>query len=314
MAAFDFHDIQVAGAVYGASTGILLGTLATKQSDLNSGIWIGADGSVTGGATGITTQGSGISVTNEGTIYGGSYGLSHIGNSLHLINLGTIAGPGDALYIRGTENLIENHGVITSSEIYGIFATSDTILPVAASASITVENHGTLSGQAAAFYAPAMRARRLHHDAAQPRRDQRRGKFADGDDLYDGRDGTATYVAGNTGNDTMLGGDARDTFLGEGGNDLLEGGAGNDLLVGGTEADTLEGGDGTTCCARVRVSTSSTAGMARATCSTTRARARSTSSSPQVRFSTAMAAATSSWASNGSPEGSAGTCSTAMPA
>ena len=156
MAAFNFHDIQVARGVYGASTGILLGTLATKQSRLNSGIWRRADGSVTGGATGITTQGSGISLTNEGTIYGGSYGLSHIGNSApfdqprHHRWFG-----GCALQSAARGALIENHGVITSSEF-----TASHNFPTRSCRSRPAPSHGEgrepLSGQAAAFYAPAI--------------------------------------------------------------------------------------------------------------------------------------------------------------
>jgi Ca2+-binding RTX toxin-like protein len=238
---FDFHDIMIAGAVFGGVNGIMLG--ATKLDDLNSSIWIGGNGAVTAAQVGIGTVGTGISVTNEGSIHGGTYGLRHLGNALDVINFGSVDSPAEAMFIVGTGNRVENHGSISSQGI-AIHAMVDTTLPVAASASITVENFGTISGTTA-FLAPAMAGTNVftttlfNHGVI-------RGmvNFADGNDLYDGHDGTATRVLGNFGNDTMLGGEARDIFLGEGGADLLEGGGGRDLLVGGTEADTLEGGDG----------------------------------------------------------------------
>ena len=57
-------------------------------------------------------------------------------------------------------------------------------------------------------------------------------------------DGSADYIDGGTGNDTVLGGAGNDTLLGGADNDHLDGGTGADSLEGGDGDDTLLGGDG----------------------------------------------------------------------
>ncbi len=244
-AAFDHHAIMVAGSLFGQTYGILLGTNAAKANDIETDIWIGAGGSVTGGSVGILSAGAGITVTNEGTVFGADSGLRHLGNGLVMANLGTISGDDEAAHVTGTATVIDNHGVMTSTGGYGIYAMEDTTLPDNGSSSITVVNYGTISGQSGAFRAIAVgeaevfTSRVFNHGTIEGVID-----FADGNDLYDGHDGAGAEVWGSTGDDTMIGGDARDVLNGEGNADSLEGGGGNDLLVGGTEADELDGGDG----------------------------------------------------------------------
>ena len=66
-----------------------------------------------------------------------------------------------------------------------------------------------------------------------------------GDDSFDGSGVAAGFtVDGNTGADTLTGGQLGDSLFGSTGNDVLDGGAGNDILDGGTSEDTLTGGAG----------------------------------------------------------------------
>ena len=51
-------------------------------------------------------------------------------------------------------------------------------------------------------------------------------------------------MSGDSGNDTVIGGDGDDTLYGGDGNDSIDGGVGNDELWGGTGNDTLSGGEG----------------------------------------------------------------------
>lgn len=69
--------------------------------------------------------------------------------------------------------------------------------------------------------------------------------FGNGDDIYDGRDGTvAGPVTGGAGNDILLGGTVAETFFGGLDADTLNGGGGDDLLDGGSNVDTaVFGGD-----------------------------------------------------------------------
>lgn len=243
-ALFDHHSIQVAGAVFGPSNGIVLGTIAAKSNGIDSDIWIGDAGSVSGEVNGIATYGAGITVTNEGSIFSAATGLAHLGNALMVTNIGTVSAGSTAIYVTGTGAVIENLGVITSQG-FGIWAMEDTTLPANGNSAITVENHGTITGYNGAFKAIAVGEADVFTTTLR-----NHGiidgviYFADGDDLYDGHDGVASEVLGNIGNDTLIGGAARDVLQGEGGQDSLEGGGGNDLLVGGTEADALDGGDG----------------------------------------------------------------------
>ncbi|WP_394727486.1 calcium-binding protein [Altererythrobacter sp. GH1-8] len=63
--------------------------------------------------------------------------------------------------------------------------------------------------------------------------------FYDGDDLYDGINGSVGgAVRGNAGNDTLIGGVAADEFHGDAGADTLRGNGGDDLLFGGAGTDT----------------------------------------------------------------------------
>ena len=62
-------------------------------------------------------------------------------------------------------------------------------------------------------------------------------------DVLDGDDGN-DIISGNAGHDTLQGGAGDDTLVGGGGFDELYGGVGDDQLRGGAQADILNGGDG----------------------------------------------------------------------
>ena len=64
-----------------------------------------------------------------------------------------------------------------------------------------------------------------------------------GDDLIYGLGGD-DWLDGGAGDDQVFGGDGADSLLGGSGQDLLDGGAGDDLLLGGEGADLLRGGSG----------------------------------------------------------------------
>ncbi|MEX3011303.1 M10 family metallopeptidase [Hoeflea sp. TYP-13] len=66
-----------------------------------------------------------------------------------------------------------------------------------------------------------------------------------GNDVYDATGvATGVYLYGNSGNDTLTGGNGDDFIAGGDDNDLLTGGGGNDTLVGDGGADQFSGGDG----------------------------------------------------------------------
>ncbi|SDG96495.1 calcium-binding protein [Alloyangia pacifica] len=63
-------------------------------------------------------------------------------------------------------------------------------------------------------------------------------------DLLETTAGYASTIAGNSGDDTINGGDYADYILGNRGDDLIKGGCGDDSLYGGENDDTIYGGDG----------------------------------------------------------------------
>lgn len=65
-----------------------------------------------------------------------------------------------------------------------------------------------------------------------------------GDDLIVGQPGIANTIAGNAGDDEIIGRGKDDVLLGNGGNDELTGSNGNDTLFGGGDDDLLQGNNG----------------------------------------------------------------------
>ena len=69
--------------------------------------------------------------------------------------------------------------------------------------------------------------------------------LGEGDDVYDGRQGTETgLLQGGLGDDTLMGGAGFDNFQGNQGDDSESGGAGADIVVGGQGNDVQHGDDG----------------------------------------------------------------------
>lgn len=65
-----------------------------------------------------------------------------------------------------------------------------------------------------------------------------------GDDLIVGEAGVENTLAGNSGNDTLVGRGKDDVLLGNTGDDSLSGANGDDTMFGGQGTDTLLGGNG----------------------------------------------------------------------
>ncbi|MEY4275744.1 MAG: hypothetical protein RIS26_207 [Actinomycetota bacterium] len=68
--------------------------------------------------------------------------------------------------------------------------------------------------------------------------------LGDGDDTYDGTDGSGSDVNGGNGDDTLTGTPGADDLAGDAGNDEIIGGDGVDLITGGAGDDTLYGNAG----------------------------------------------------------------------
>ena len=65
-----------------------------------------------------------------------------------------------------------------------------------------------------------------------------------GDNVLEGAEGYENTIAGNAGNDTILGADQADFLLGNKGEDEIDGGLGDDTIYGGGDNDILRGNNG----------------------------------------------------------------------
>lgn len=197
---------------------VLANTYAIDLGQENDGTQDIVDISATGrllSGSGNAIQLSDGTVNNHGLIEGGVFSW----NSLTLLNTGHISKLGGsaqptAVFTHGGQVTVMNaaSGVIEGGR-WGISGSDF---------GDTVTNDGTIRSDGAAVV------------------------LGGGDDLYDGRNGIVTNLAGTAmgvismgdGKDTVYGGAGREHILGGAGDDILNGGGGNDRLEGGAGNDT----------------------------------------------------------------------------
>ncbi len=204
-------------------TGMLLASRGVGINLGGGGNTIVNSGLVYGGTEGIKIgAGAATSITNYGTIVTSGFdGIVSNGSRLNLYNVGVIdsANDGvDALFAQGT-------AIINTGSIIG---RGDNALDLSAVDDVVI-NNGFLQGLNGVV-------------------------LNDGNDLFDGRNGTQVgTVFGGSGSDTIFGGAGADSLdgglgvdmlFGGGGGDTINGGTDGDLIVGGTGGDVLTGGSG----------------------------------------------------------------------
>jgi Ca2+-binding RTX toxin-like protein len=242
-------EIQQGGTVTGFSDGIELED--TAHEVINHGVVNGM------GDSGIETRGElqmgSCTVTNFGEVYGRSEGVSMLGGANTLHNSGTITGGTRGVEMFGAADCeIFNTGTISSETgvvLSGFDADSSSRLVnsgtimgggLAVSGSFAVElvtNSGTFAGNVALFGGNDVlrNSGNIEGDVV----------LGDGDDTYRTfGTGYAQSVSGESGNDTLVGGDSADEMSGGENNDLLRGHAGDDRLTGDSGIDSLLGGAG----------------------------------------------------------------------
>ncbi len=260
---------QVVNVTGGNTDLFILGTVLSTNNDtidmganINTTIYVGPTGSVlsASGRRPIEGSGSGTTVTNYGTISGGQIEL--FGDNATFVNGGTVEGTYTstgsiaALRMEGQDSRLVNSGVMNSA--------SDLVLRFEGTA--TVVNSGTMTGANDGIHALLSLGDsfRLSNSGTIVADGIAVTAGADNDvisntgtitgdiqmgggaDAYIGAGAgvTAGTVLGESGDDTLTGGDFADDFNGGADDDLLVGRAGNDTLDGGSGFDTLLGGAG----------------------------------------------------------------------
>ncbi len=258
-------EIGAGGFVSGATYGINL--LGDGNEVFNAGeVIAGIDGIRAAAASSVVVNsgtirahaegldlGTDASLTNTGAIFGDQAGVAIEARGV-VLNEGLIVGaqPG-GLGVRASGNdiTIHNHGRITGFEAAAIRfedATAPGVTPVAvadpADSFNTLLNTGTIEAINAAFAVIGGSGIERVDNAGTVIGSISLGG---GSDFYDGRLGQvlgASGVAGDSGEDTLLGGDAADLLLGGTEDDEIEAGAGDDIVEGGAGGDLLSGGEG----------------------------------------------------------------------
>ncbi|WP_210333448.1 calcium-binding protein [Rhizobium sp. ARZ01] len=236
------------------------------QIQLASSEFAYVDSGVTVGATNnscIVASGSNISLNIQGSVVGRYSSVilgtaaDNDGNKLLIGENGSLRGFTTGLEIFGSENFIDNRGLI-----WGTYAA---VLIYDAGGTTTITNSGVIEGERGIINA-GNQITYLHNngllrstnskyafdsDFNANDRIYNNGKIeglvdlGDGDDVYDGRLGTIIgEIRAGGGIDTLYGGKGNEVMWGMDGADVLEGGAGNDVLDGGNGADRMKGGAG----------------------------------------------------------------------
>jgi serralysin len=191
---------------------------------------------------------------------------------VYISNSGEITGEGNALTLANDVSDTSNHILLNSGKITS-FGSTAVSFNFGNTGGAQISNSGTISGWGGALITTRSTDVQLNNSGLI----QHHGlsgaaiNFEGGDDLIRNSGtihgdsflgaGTDTYEAsgglaigtvfGESGNDTLAGGDAADildggsdddVLAGRGGDDDLSGGTGNDLLLGGAGNDVLEGG------------------------------------------------------------------------
>lgn len=169
----------------------------------------------------------GISLTGTRNGLAGSLG----GHQVSVAATGSVlSDTGNGITIGGTKNQITNLGTISGAD-YGVRSLGG---------GLTLTNSGQVSGALAAVFASSGVDKVVNEGTITGMI-----KLGTGNDLYDGHLGQVTGpVLGDTGNDSLFGGDGTERLFGGAGDDSLTGGDGADRLVGDAGNDRLTGGEG----------------------------------------------------------------------
>ena len=254
------EDAQAVFSQFSGSTLINSGLLsggdgvAVEFEEINSTLSNAAAGQIYGA---VVFRDEHSVVENLGQMFGDPCIEVHTMSS-RIFNSGTMHASGNAIfYLPGGYNA---HRLFNSGEINGVFGAVvggvggplkvdntgvmasgyTTIMLYSSPGALTLRNFGLIQGD--------------YTSVATPQGDVVRngGVLATdfdlyhGDDLYDGRSGSAVgySILGGAGADTLRGGAAEDMLYGQADADLLQGKGGDDVLGGGGAADLLTGGAG----------------------------------------------------------------------
>ncbi len=206
------NEVIVHGHVIGKNFGLGL-RVHTPDGEGHDKVWVSSTGSIKGDYAIELADDS--TVTIDGIVTGLDDGIRSYG-AMTLTNSGTIKAEGlplRSIAVSSTKklDLTNKSGATIKGMKYGIFASSEDDV-VRNSGHIEVSGHSTID----AIY------------------------LGDGDDVYDGRNGT---VVGSIdlaeGDDTATGGAGQERIYGDDGDDLIEGGGGNDIIDGGDDEDKV---------------------------------------------------------------------------
>jgi Ca2+-binding RTX toxin-like protein len=232
------HTITIGpdGDMSGTTDGILL----DAGTNVLGGNIIQNDGSISASnneGVGINARSSNNLVINTGFI-GGAIGVSlgttdpathsiAITSNNAVINSDKIQAAATAVALWGDGSSLNNTGTLS-----GGFATVQ--LYGTASGKISVENTGIIQSSNGRAIVGSEEMDWIHNAGTIM------GSvfLNEGNDFYDGRNGTISGVELGAGNDTAYGGAGFEWFDGGDGNDTLEGGLGDDTLIGGAGIDT----------------------------------------------------------------------------
>ncbi|UVC09827.1 hypothetical protein IHQ71_04220 [Rhizobium sp. TH2] len=193
------HEITVQGELAGSGYAIYIANYSSPIA--GETVTVGTTGSLSG-SYGIYLNAHSSSIENDGVIRGSTWGISMTGNAhsgqSSLSNYGLIVG---GISRDGSEDFeLVNEGTIRKEQGYPHAYVST------GTGDQTIENSGVINGNVV---------------------------FADGNDVYDGREGVLknAYVSGGMGDDTLLGGMRDEVFIGGVGADTLKGGGGADHFI-----------------------------------------------------------------------------------
>ncbi|MGP6085792.1 calcium-binding protein [Antarctobacter jejuensis] len=219
--------------------------------------------------------GANFQLTNSGSITSQDNNTVDVDTGtgyMYISNSGEIVGEGNALTLANDVSDTSNHVLINSGKITSLASTA-VLFNFGDPGGAQISNSGTISGWVGALSTSRATDVRLNNSGLIEHNGTigQAINFEGGNDLIrnsgtilgDSRlgAGTDTYEAsgglaigtvfGESGNDTLSGGDAADILdgggdddklVGRGGDDVLDGGTGNDFILGGSGNDDIDGG------------------------------------------------------------------------
>lgn len=202
---------------------------------------------VIAGYTGIANLGRDTTFENAGEVYGFQQAIvTLLSEAAAISNDGLIEGGAVGIYVYAADSptsartTITNNGNIVSDG-WAISSRADEAA-TSGFGNVTLNNTGTISGEAGCFRAARTGADRITNSGTM---------VGDvllelGDDIYKATAAGEVRgkIFGGGGNDSIIGGGFLDAVFGGNGNDTLTGGAGSDRLSGGSGNDVIVGGVG----------------------------------------------------------------------